>query len=149
MSGSPECGANDNSSYDESDDIMKKKTKARGAKGGDWRGAMLARVRKLIEAADPDIVEEVKWRKPSNPAGVPVWSHDGIVCTGETYKDKVKATFAYGAKLKDPAGLFNAGLGGGTRRAIDFFEGDKIDERAFKALVKAAVELNTAKKKRV
>jgi hypothetical protein len=111
----------------------------------DWRGAMLARVRKLIEAADPDIVEEVKWRKPSNPGGVPVWSHDGIVCTGETYKDKVKATFAYGAKLKDPAKLFNAGFGGGTRRAIDFFEGDKINERAFKALVKAAVEFNIEK----
>ena len=126
--------------------------KARGAKGGDWRGAMLARVRKLIKEADPEIVEEVKWRKPSNPGGVPVWSHDGIVCTGETYKDKVKTTFAYGAKLKDPAKLFNAGLGGGTRRAIDFFEGDKVNERAFKALVKAAVELNTekaAKKKRI
>lgn len=113
---------------------------------------MLARLRKLIEAADPDIVEEVKWRKPSNPAGVPVWSHDGIVCTGETYKDKVKATFAYGAKLKDPAKLFNAGLGGGTRRAIDFYEGDKINERAFKALVREAVEFNiektAAKKKR-
>jgi hypothetical protein len=112
----------------------------------DWRAMMLARVRKLIEDADPDIVEEVKWRKPSNPAGVPTWSHYGIVCTGETYKDKVKATFAYGAKLKDPAGLFNAGLGGGTRRAIDFAEGDKINERAFKALVKAAVEFNIEKK---
>jgi hypothetical protein len=123
------------------DKTMKTKTTIK-----DWRGAMLARVRKLIEAADPDIVEEVKWRKPSNPAGVPVWSHDGIVCTGETYKDKVKATFAYGAKLKDPAKLFNAGLGGGTRRAIDFAEGDKINERAFKALVKAAVEFNIEKK---
>jgi hypothetical protein len=113
---------------------------------------MLARVRELIRAADPDIVEEVKWRKPSNPAGVPVWSHDGIVCTGETYKDKVKATFAYGAKLKDPSKLFNAGLDGGTRRAIDFHEGDRINERAFKAVVKAAVEFNiekaAAKKKR-
>jgi hypothetical protein len=118
----------------------------------DWRGAMLARIRKLIEQADPDMIEEVKWRKPSNPAGVPVWSHDGIVCTGETYKDKVKATFAYGAKLKDPAKLFNAGLGGGTRRAIDFFEGDKIDERGFKALVRGAVEWNLEKaagKKRI
>ena len=111
----------------------------------DWRGAMLARLRKLIEAADPDMVEEVKWRKPSNPAGVPVWSHDGIVCTGETYKDKVKATFAYGAKLKDPGRLFNSSLDGGTRRAIDFQEGDKIDERAFKALVRAAVEFNIEK----
>ena len=107
---------------------------------------MLARLRKLIVAADPDMMEEVKWRKPSNPSGVPVWSHDGIVCTGETYKDKVKTTFAHGAKLKDPAGLFNAGLGGGTRRAIDFSEGDTINERAFKALVKAAVAFNVEKK---
>jgi hypothetical protein len=118
-------------------------TKSRAKK--DWRPTMLARLRKLIKAADPAIVEEVKWRKPSNPAGLPVWSHDGIVCTGETYKDKVKATFAYGAKLKDPAKLFNAGLGGGTRRAIDFHEGDKINERAFKTLVKAAVALNVEK----
>jgi hypothetical protein len=118
----------------------------------DWRHTMLARVRKLIKAADPDIVEEVKWRKPSNPGGVPVWSHDGIICTGETYKDKVKATFAQGAKLKDPGRLFNSSLDGGTRRAIDFAEGDKIDERAFKALVRAAVEFNieraAGKKKR-
>jgi hypothetical protein len=117
----------------------------------DWRGAMLACIRKLIKEADPDIVEEVKWRKPSNPAGVPVWSHDGIVCTGEMYRDKVKTTFAYGAKLKDPAKLFNAGLGGGTRRAIDFRENDKIDEKAFRALAKEAVELNVgqaARKKR-
>jgi hypothetical protein len=126
---------------------MKKRTSATKAakRRGDWRATMLAQVRKLIEDADPDVIEEVKWRKPSNPAGVPVWSHDGIVCTGETYKDKVKATFAYGAKLKDPAKLFNAGLGGGTRRAIDFFEGDKINERAFKALVRAAVEFNIEK----
>jgi hypothetical protein len=116
-------------------------TKANRTK--DWRGAMLARIRKLIRKTDPDIVEEVKWRKPSNPAGVPVWSHDGIVCTGETYKDKVKVTFANGAKLKDK--LFNAGLGGGTRRAIDFFEGDTINERGFKALVRAAVEFNMEK----
>jgi hypothetical protein len=117
------------------------------AKSGtkDWRPATLTRLRKLIKEADPDIVEEVKWRKPSNPAGVPVWSHDGIVCTGEIYKDKVKTTFAYGAKLKDPAKLFSAGLGGGTRRAIDFHEGDKINERAFKTLVKAAVALNVEK----
>ena len=111
----------------------------------DWRGAILARLRKLIEADDPDMIEEVKWRKPSNPSGVPVWSHDGIVCTGETYKDKVKATFAHGAKLKDPGKLFNSSLDGGTRRAIDFQEGDKIDERAFKALVRAAVEFNIEK----
>jgi hypothetical protein len=125
---------------------MKKAVKGRIAKkGSDWRGAMLTRLRKLIEAADPEIAEEVKWRKPSNPAGVPVWSHDGIVCTGETYKDKVKATFAQGVKLKDPGRLFNSSLDGGTRRAIDFFEGDEIDERAFKALVKAAVEFNIEK----
>lgn len=118
----------------------------------DWRSAMLARIGKLIEEADPAIVEEVKWRKPSNPAGVPVWSHDGLVCTGEIYKDKVKTTFANGAKLKDPARLFNASLDGGTRRAIDFREGDKLDERAFKALVRAAVAFNrenaTGKKRR-
>lgn len=110
----------------------------------DWRGEMLARVRKLIRAADPEVVEEVKWRKPSNPAGVPVWSHGGIICTGETYKDKVKLTFAKGASLADPAGLFNASLDAGTRRAIDLREGDKIDEKAFRALVHAAASLNTA-----
>jgi hypothetical protein len=125
-----------------------------GAKGGtakargNWRGAMLTRVRELIKAADPDIVEEVKWRKPSNPAGVPVWSHDGIVCTGETYKDRVKATFARGAALKDPARLFNASLDAGTRRAIDFHEGDKINEKALKTLIRAAVALNKAKGKK-
>ncbi len=112
---------------------------------GDWRGEMLARVRALIQEADPDVVEEVKWRKPSNPLGVPVWSHDGIICTGETYKDKVKLTFAKGASLDDPAGLFNASLEGNTRRAIDIHEGDAIDEKAFKALIRAAVALNTAK----
>jgi hypothetical protein len=127
---------------------MKKAVKDGKAKArGDWRGAMLARLRKLIKAADPDIVEEVKWRKPSNPAGVPVWSHDGIICTGETYKDKVKATFARGAALKDPAKLFNSSLDGNLRRAIDFHDGDKINEKAFKALVHAAVELNTKKKR--
>jgi hypothetical protein len=108
----------------------------------DWRGKMLARIRKLIKQADPDVVEEVKWRKPSNPAGVPVWSHGGMICTGETYKDKVKVTFANGASLEDPAGLFNAGLEGNARRAIDFHEGDKIDATAFKALIRAAVSLN-------
>ena len=108
----------------------------------DWRGAMLARVRRIIERADPDIVEETKWRKPSNPDGVPVWSHSGMICTGETYKDKVKLTFARGAALADPSGLFNASLDAGTRRAIDIFEGDKIDEAALQALVRAAVELN-------
>ena len=110
----------------------------------DWRAEMLARIRKLIQQADPGVVEEVKWRKPSNPAGAPVWSHDGIICTGETYKDKVKLTFAQGAALADPAGLFNSSLEGITRRAIDFQEGDKIDEQALQALIHAAVALNTA-----
>jgi hypothetical protein len=121
---------------------------ARIAKLNDWRGAALARVRAIIKAADPDVVEDVKWRKPSNPAGVPVWEHDGLICTGETYKDKVKLTFANGAALKDPAGLFNAGLDGNVRRAIDIREGDKIDERALKALISAAVAFNTAKRVR-
>jgi hypothetical protein len=112
----------------------------------DWRGAMLAQLRRLIREADPDVVEEVKWRKPSNPAGVPVWSHAGIICTGETYKDKVKLTFANGAAVGDPAKLFNSSLDGNTRRAIDVREGKKIDEKAFKALVRAAVAVNLAKK---
>jgi hypothetical protein len=112
---------------------------------GGWRGDMLARLREAIRQADPDVVETVKWRKASNPLGVPVWEHDGIICTGETYKDKVKLTFARGAALDDPAGLFNSSLDGGTRRAIDFFEGAKVDEAALKALVRAAVALNTAK----
>ena len=111
---------------------------------GDWRGETLARVRALIKQADPEVVEEVKWRKPSNPAGVPVWSHDGIICTGETYKDKVKLTFAKGAALLDPSGLFNSSLDGNLRRAIDIREGDKIDEKALKALIRAAVALNTS-----
>lgn len=115
---------------------------ARIAALGDWRGEVLARVRKLIREADPGVVEAVKWRKPSNPNGVPVWEHDGIVCTGETYKGYVKLTFAKGAALKDPAGLFNAGLEGNVRRAIDIREGDKIDAAAFKALVRAAAALN-------
>jgi hypothetical protein len=110
----------------------------------DWRGETLARIRRLIKQADPKAVEEVKWRKPSNPAGVPVWSHDGIICTGETYKSVVKVTFAHGAALEDPSGLFNASLEGNTRRAIDIREGDEIDEHAFKALVRAAVALNTS-----
>jgi hypothetical protein len=109
-----------------------------------WRADTLARIRALIHQADPDAVEEVKWRKPSNPAGVPVWSHDGIICTGETYKDKVKLTFAKGASLADPAGLFNSSLEGNTRRAIDIFDGDKINEKALKALIRAAVALNTS-----
>lgn len=111
----------------------------------DWRGETLSRIRALIKQADPEVIEEVKWIKPSNPLGVPVWEHAGIICTGETYKDKVKFTFAKGASLDDPAGLFNSSLDGGTRRAIDIHEGDKIDEKAFKALIRAAVELNTSK----
>ncbi len=110
----------------------------------DWRGETLARVRALIKEADPDVVEAVKWRKASNPLGVPVWEHAGIICTGETYKDKVKLTFARGAALDDPSGLFNASLDGNVRRAIDFHEGDRIDEKALKALIRAAVALNTA-----
>ena len=117
---------------------------ARIRKLDDWRGEMLARVRALIKQADPGMVEEVKWRKPSNPLGVPVWEHDGIVCTGETYKDKVKLTFARGASLEDPSGLFNSSLDGNVRRAIDFHEGDKVDEKALKALIRAAVVLNTS-----
>jgi hypothetical protein len=120
---------------------------ARIKKLGDWRGDTLARVRKLIKEADPDVVEEVKWRKPSNPMGIPVWEHAGIICTGETYKDKVKLTFARGAALKDPARLFNSSLDGNVRRAIDFHAGDKIDEKALKALVRAAVALNGSKAK--
>lgn len=114
----------------------------------DWRGGTLARVRTLIRQADPDIVEEVKWRKPSNSMlGVPVWEHAGIICTGETYKSYVKLTFAKGAALEDPSDLFNASLDGGTRRAIDIREGDKIDEDAFKALIRAAVALNVSSAK--
>ncbi len=111
---------------------------------GDWRGETLAHVRKLIRQAAPDVVEEVKWVKPSNPSGVPVWSQAGIICTGETYKNAVKLTFARGAALEDPAGLFNASLEGNTRRAIDIHQGDTIDEAAFQALVRAAVAFNTA-----
>lgn len=110
----------------------------------DWRGKLLAQIRKLMKQADPNVVEEVKWRKPSNPSGVPVWNHDGIICTGETYKDKVKITFMKGAAIDDPAGLFNAILVGNTRRAIDLCEGDKIDEEAFKSIVRAAVTFNNS-----
>lgn len=120
---------------------------ARIAALGDWRGNALMRMRALIREADPEIVETVKWRKPSNPAGVPVWEHGGIVCTGETYKAYVKFTFAQGASLEDPAGLFNASLTGGTRRAIDIREGDTVDAEAFKALVREAVTLNRARKR--
>jgi hypothetical protein len=115
---------------------------ARIAELADWRGEALATVRRLISQADPDVVEEWKWR------GVPVWSHDGIICTGETYKDKVKLTFAKGASLDDPTGLFNSSLDGNTRRAIDLFEGDDLDEAAFTSLVRSAVALNGSKSRR-
>src|SRR5467141_1414479 len=109
----------------------------------DWRGKTIAKVRDIIHQADPEIVEEWKWVKPTNP-GTPVWSHGGIVCTGEPYKSFVKMTFAKGASLKDPSGLFNSSLEGNVRRAIDFHEGDKIDEKALKALIRSAVALNTS-----
>jgi hypothetical protein len=105
---------------------------------GDWRGELLARIRRVIREAEPDVVEEWKWR------GVPTWYHGGMICTGETYKDKVKMTFAKGASLEDPAGLFNSSLDGNVRRAIDFHEGDELDEKALRALVRAAVDLNAA-----
>ena len=110
----------------------------------DWRGETMSRLRKLIKEADPAVVEETKWAKATNPNGVPTWSHDGIICTGEVYKDKVKLTFAQGASLKDPKKLFNASLDAGTRRAIDVFEGEKIDAAAFKTLIRAAVAFNTS-----
>lgn len=122
-------------------DTPSEKIDARIRELGDWRGDMLVRLRALIKQADPKVVEEWKWR------GVPVWEHDGIICTGETYKAVVKLTFAKGASLDDPSGLFNSSLEGSTRRAIDFHEGDKIDEAALNALIQAAVALNTAKKK--
>ena len=111
---------------------------------GDWRGDMLGQLRALIRTADPAVEETVKWRKAANPLGVPVWEHAGIICTGETYKDKVKLTFARGAALGDPSGLFNSSLDGGTRRAIDFHEDSNIDEEALKRLVDEAVALNRA-----
>ena len=117
---------------------------ARLASLGDWRGETLARVRQLIREADPEVTETVKWRKPSNPSGVPVWEYAGILCTGEVYKTYVKLTFAHGAALPDPTGLFNAGFAGNTRRAIDLREGEEVDEAAFKALVREAVEVNIA-----
>jgi hypothetical protein len=112
---------------------------------GDWRGEMLSRIRAVIRQADPEVVEECKWVKPSNPWGVPVWSHDGMICTGETHKNVVKMTFAKGAFLDDPAGLFNSSLEGRLRRAIDIHEGDKVNEKALKALIRAAVGLNSSK----
>jgi hypothetical protein len=113
----------------------------------DWRGETLEKVRQLIKEADPEAIEERKWKKPGNPAGVPTWEHAGIICTGETYKDKVKLTFARGAALADPSGLFNSSLTGGTRRAIDIHQGDALDEAAFKALIREAVAANLAHKK--
>jgi hypothetical protein len=138
--------------------VTKRKSGAQEAKGpspsklidakvkqlGDWRGRTLARIRTVITQADPGVVEEWKWVKPTSP-GVPVWSHDGLICTGEVYKDKVKMTFAKGASLEDPSRLFNSSLEGNTRRAIDFHEGDAVDEKALKALIRAAVSLNTSK----
>ncbi len=116
---------------------------ARTPSDEDWRADRLARIRELIQEADPDVVEEAKWKKASNSMmGVPVWSHDGIICTGETYKDKIKLTFARGAALQDPSHLFNSSLDGGTRRAIDFHDGDPLDEEAFKALVLSAIAFN-------
>jgi hypothetical protein len=112
---------------------------------GDWRGETLTRLRALIKEVDPEVVEEVKWRKPSNPAGVPVWYHEGIICTGETYKTNVRTTFAKGALLKDPKGLFNASLEGNALRAIVIREGEEIDESAFAALVRAAIALNVSR----
>lgn len=125
----------------------KAKVKARSAETTDWRAETLDRARKVILSADPGIIETRKWAKASNDMqGVPVWEHTGIICTGETYKTYVKLTFAHGAALEDPAGLFNAGFGGGTRRAIDIRQGDKLDAKALKALVKAAVALNAARR---
>ncbi len=137
---------------------MKRKSGVKEAKGqspselidarikgfGDWRGRTLSRLRTLIRQADPEVVEEWKWVKPTSP-GVPVWSHNGLICTGEVYKGKVKMTFAKGASLEDPSGLFNSSLEGYTRRAIDFHEGEDFDEEALKALIRAAVTLNTSK----
>lgn len=123
------------------------KIDAKLASLGDWRADILARMRALIIDADPEVVEAVKWAKPSNPSGVPTWEHAGIICTGEVYKTYVKLTFAQGAALEDPAGLFNAGFGGRTRRAIDIPEGHVVDATAFKALVRQAVTLNVAKQK--
>ena len=114
---------------------------------GDWRGKTLSRLRALIKEADPEVVEEVKWRKPSNPAGVPVWSHDGIICTGETYKNHVRLTFAEGASVKDPKGIFNANLEGKATRAIVIHEGDEVDEEAFRTLIRAAVALNKSSRR--
>lgn len=127
-----------------SDDSASKVIDAMFANIGDWRGTTMTRLRTLIKRADPDVVEELKWKKASNPDGVPVWSDGGMICTGEVYKDHVKLTFAKGAALEDPTGLFNASLDGNVRRGIDVYEGDKVDGPAFTALIRAAVALNKA-----
>ncbi len=143
---SPEKKANDTRKEATGEDSPSHLIDARIEEIGGWRGETLARIRRLIREADPDVVEEVKWRKPSNGMrGVPVWEHAGIICTGETYKAVVKLTFANGASLKDPSGLFNSSLEGNMRRAIDIREGGTLDERAFKTLIRAAVALNTSK----
>ena len=123
-----------------------RKVAAKSTAPSDWRGELLKQIRTLIQQAAPEAVEEVKWRKPTNPGGVPTWSLNGLLCTGETYKDTVKVTFAEGAALKDPAGLFNSSLDGNARRAIDFLEGDKLRAAPFKALIRAAVALNESAK---
>ena len=127
---------------------MSEEIDAKIAALGDWRGETLTRLRKLIHEADPDVTEAIKWRKPSNPSGVPVWEHDGLICTGETYKDKVKLTFAQGASIKDPSKIFNSSLDAGTRRAIDIRESDTIDAEGFKALIREAVAFNAVKVRR-
>ena len=131
----------DKNSGSQQDESPAQLIEARIEELGDWRGEMLSRIRALIKQADPEVVEEWKWRKASNP-GVPVWSHDGMICTGETYKAVVKLTFAKGASLEDPSGLFNSSLDGKVRRAIDIREGEAIDEDAFRELIRAAVSLN-------
>jgi len=124
---------------------MTKKSPSKSETSGDWKAQKLAHVRALIQDAVPDVIEEYKWKKPTNPQGVPTWSHGGIICTGETYKEKIKLTFMRGAFLPDPQKLFNAGLDGGTRRAMDIFEQDTLNEKAFKALIRDASELNISK----
>ena len=124
---------------------MTKRAPSKCETSSDWKAQKLAHVRTLIQDAVPNVIEEYKWKKPTNPLGVPTWSNRGIICTGETYKDKIKLTFMHGASLPDPQKLFNAGLNGGTRRAIDIFEQDTLNEKAFKALIRAASELNISK----
>ena len=128
----------------QSDESASRLIDARIQELGDWRGEMLSRIRALIKQADPEVVEEVKWIKPTNPLGVAVWSHDGLICTGEIYKNAVKMTFPKGASLDDPSGLFNSCREGSARRAIDIHEGDKVNEEALKTLIRAAVALNTS-----